>query len=263
MLKDPLLVRTGRGMQLTPRAKRLRALADQSCASIEALFAEEIFEPMSATTAFSVATPDYLALMVGQELLVTLRQTAPGVRVRFVDASVRVREQLLTAEIDLALVAHVPEVLEGLSVQPDFHDDLVCVVARGHALARRVRLSWADIQRHPRLSIEGTSDRVVFTGAGQPTEQIGIAPTHLLALPLLAAAVDSIAIVPRSLGVLAARHAAVKVIELASHDEDVEFCLAWSPVRDSDLPLRWLRQRIATILDRNITVPGRRRTKEG
>ena len=61
LLNDPLLVRAGRSMQLTPRALRMRKLLEEVCAQIELLFQPESFDPSTAKINFRVAAPDYIS----------------------------------------------------------------------------------------------------------------------------------------------------------------------------------------------------------
>ncbi len=48
LLDDPLLVRVGRTMRLTPRAVRMREQLDEICDCIEQFFQPEAFDPSTA-----------------------------------------------------------------------------------------------------------------------------------------------------------------------------------------------------------------------
>ncbi len=64
VLDDPLLVRVGRSMRLTPRAQSMRPQMEQICAEIERLFQERSFDPATADNYFVIAAPDYLAFLL-------------------------------------------------------------------------------------------------------------------------------------------------------------------------------------------------------
>lgn len=258
LLKDPLLVKVGRTMVLTPRAKRLRVLADETCTSVAALLSEEgTFDPATAVRSFSIATPDYNALIVAQELLPLLREVAPGISVSFVDANPTAHDQLLDGLLDLAVIARVPAMLNGLSVYDGFLDDQVCIASLEHPLAAQDKVSIEELSRYRRLEIDFAPHLFLDTGGQHLIEPVKIAPSHLLVLPLLAAASSSIAIVTRSLGRLAARYAPLKLIELLEPNKPIDLCIAWSPVNDADAAHRWLRDQLARILEGHLQrVPG-------
>lgn len=251
LFKDPLLVQVGRTMKRTPRADELRVLVDQSCASMAALLSEGPFNPSAAIRTFSIAMPDYVALFVGQELLPVLRNSAPGLTVRLVDASPTVREQLLAGSLDMAVLARVP-FLDGLSLQGGFFEEIVCVAGLDHPLARRSRISNEELSRHRCLDLDLTPYHLSDFGPSHASEQVKFAPSHLLALPLLVATSGTVAIVTRALARLAMRYAPLKLIELLEPGRALELCIAWSPVNDADVAHRWLRNQLARALSESL-----------
>lgn len=250
VLNDPLLVRVGRDMRRTPRAQALRPLCEAACAAIGVVVAPQIFAPDTTNRSFSVATPDNLALLLGQELMPLLRETAPGISVRFIDVGQSVREQLLSGAIDLAAFAMIPTVIEGLSHSNGYPDELVCVAANNHPLARRTTVCWADLACFPRLEIDSTPHFLIPAAPSEKTEPVTIAASHVMVLPLLAARSGSLAIVPRSLAALAMQLAPFAIIDLEDGVHSVDYCLAWNPLNDSDLAHAWLRGKLIDILER-------------
>ena len=247
LFKDPLLVQVGRAMRLTARAERLRVLADLSCASIATLLSEDPFSPSAAVRTFSIATPDYMALLLAQQLLPVLRKTAPGINVRLIDANQSVRDQLLAGFLDLAIVARLP-LLDGLSTHGGFLEEIVCVASRDHPLAKRTRISAEELSQHRCLDLDMAPYGLPNLGPNHPSEPVKIAPSHLLALPLLIASAGGIAVVTRALASLAMRYAPLKLIELREPHPPLELCIAWSPVDDADAAHQWLRDQLARAL---------------
>jgi DNA-binding transcriptional LysR family regulator len=252
LLNDPLLVKVGRDMLLTPRAERLKISADQACASISALLGEaDRFDPATADRAFSIGTPDYAVVLLGQELLRLLKQNAPSVNINMVDAGTAVREQLISGSLDLAFMARVPALLQDLSVYEGFLDPHVCIAALDHPLAENDCVSLAELNEHHRLGVSIAPHILLDFGEDHPSEPVRIGPSHLLAMPLLAAVAGSIAVVPRSLGQMVVDLFPLKLIELRDSMAPIDMCLAWNPVTDDDPAHQWLRSQLIKILERH------------
>jgi DNA-binding transcriptional LysR family regulator len=109
LLDDPVLVRAGRAMELTPRAEALASPLRRTLGEIgQLLAAEPGFDPATSTRTFVLACLDLLAPFV-PDLLARMRVEAPGVTL-----DLRVLERgdvahaLLQGEADLALAPPQP-----------------------------------------------------------------------------------------------------------------------------------------------------------
>ncbi|CDO38557.1 LysR family transcriptional regulator [Novosphingobium sp. KN65.2] len=260
VLRDPLLVKVGRGMKLTPRAERLRESVNASCDAIIQALSQESFHPAEIVRSFKIATPDYSALIVGKTLLPQLRMAAPGVSVRFSDVGLSTRQQILDGSLDMALIARIPSICEGLSIHGGFFEQKICVAGLDHPIAANGRVTLAELARHGRLNIDFASYLLLDSGEDQAAEQIRVAPSHLLVLPFMAVETGSVAVVGRALGLLAARYAPIRVIELDDCAEPTEICLAWSPANDADPAHRWLREQLIDIMAQNFELTSKQVT---
>jgi len=250
LLKDPLLVRAGKAMVLTNRARALLPLCETACAAIGAVVLDNAFEPISAQASFSIATPDYLAILLGRNLLPILRRDAPNITVGLVDVGQHVRDQLKSGEIDLALIAYLPDVVEDLSVIRGFMDPLVCVAASEHPLAQKPAVSWEGIAGYPRLAVGAKPDLFVPPYAQGAAEQISIAASHLMILPYIAGTSHSFAIVPKSLAAQSIPSPDLSIIALEDETARIEYCLAWNPSLDSDQGHAWIRSLLFHIMQK-------------
>jgi DNA-binding transcriptional LysR family regulator len=111
LLGDPLLVRSGRGMVLTPRAEALVSPLRKLLLDSERLLqGGTSFEPRTAVRHFVIAAPDFLATMLLPPLLEAAARDAPGVSLEITPSARRGNAWLLeTGEVDLALGAIVDE----------------------------------------------------------------------------------------------------------------------------------------------------------
>jgi DNA-binding transcriptional LysR family regulator len=109
LLDDPLLVRSGRAMVLTPRAEELGPPLRKLLQDAKRLLAGgATFDPATAERRFVIAAPDFLATLLLPPLLEAIALEAPSVVLEVVPSTRRGNAWLLeTGELDLALGAIV------------------------------------------------------------------------------------------------------------------------------------------------------------
>ncbi|MDB5872854.1 MAG: LysR family transcriptional regulator [Ramlibacter sp.] len=131
---DALLVRTGRGMEPTPRALELLEAMDAILAiAHEQLDPQAAFEPRGARRTFTFLGTDFGATLMLPKLVTTLRAEAPGISVRAVTNTLRpVRQQLESAEVDLA-VGGFTDLGGSFYQQALFRDSYVCLAGSAFA----------------------------------------------------------------------------------------------------------------------------------
>jgi DNA-binding transcriptional LysR family regulator len=149
LLGDPLMVRSGNGMALTPRAEGLVVPLRSGLLTLgRALSQPAVFDPGTARRTFTLASLDLFDLLVLPQLLRRVRLEAPGVDLNVAQAADRtLSERLETGEVDLAITVQMHSADEAISatgpglVQTTlFRDGLVCLLRSGHpALAPRNR----------------------------------------------------------------------------------------------------------------------------
>ena len=133
VLGDPLLVRTGRGMVLTPRAEALVGPLHKVLVDAErVLRGGGSFEPGTARREFVIAAPDFLATMLLPSLLATAARDAPGVAFEVVPSTRRGNAWLLeSGDLDLALGAVVDEA-PGIRRMDLCTEGFACAARKGH-----------------------------------------------------------------------------------------------------------------------------------
>lgn len=145
---DALLVRDGTTMVPTARAAGLAAQARRALGEIEALLAEpEAFVAANAEQRFRIASPDYIAPSWIARLAQHVSIEAPRCRIelRALGPTFDFERALADDELDL-VVGNWPSPPEHLHISLLLEDELVCVVARDHALAQAgaTQVSEAD-----------------------------------------------------------------------------------------------------------------------
>lgn len=131
-LGDPLLVRVGQKLALTPRAEALREPLHALLAQLAALTSpRRAFDPATSTRTFQLAATDYILAVVLPRLVADLRLRAPGVDLRVRPASTDIYGDLGEGGVDLAFIVRLAE-HAGIKVRKLFSDRFVCLVAAGH-----------------------------------------------------------------------------------------------------------------------------------
>lgn len=246
LLEDPLLVQIGRRMQPTPRALALRIDVDACCSALRSLFVPMRFNPENSSQSFTIATPDYLALLLSRELLPRLREQAPGVTIFFAPPD-GARDKILQGKADLALIAEFDNDLHGLKSSHRYLDSFVCITSLDHPLARKTQVTMQQIMGYPVLVTEGDGDFGPLFPTKLMLEQVRMSVSHLTSLLFLVSQSTSMAIVPRALTQLANGSFAKCSVLTIIDSSPLHFRLVWSPAIDADPAQRWLRSQIEQI----------------
>ena len=133
LLDDPLLVRAGRGMVLTPRAEELVGPLHTLLLDAERLLRGQArFEPSTAERRFVIAAPDFLATLLLPKLLEVRACEAPGISFDVVPSVRRGNAWLLeSGDLDLALGAIVDEA-PGIRRMDLCTEGFACAARKGH-----------------------------------------------------------------------------------------------------------------------------------
>jgi DNA-binding transcriptional LysR family regulator len=133
LLGDALLVRSGRGMVLTPRAEALVNPLHALLADAERLLGGgAAFDPATTTRRFVVAATDFLATVLMPALLEATAREAPGTSLEIVPSSRRGNAWLLeTGDVDLALGAIVDEA-PAIRRMDLLTEGFACAARKGH-----------------------------------------------------------------------------------------------------------------------------------
>src|SRR5262245_18228673 len=104
VLDDPLLVRTSRGMTLSPRAQRMAAPLAEALAALDGVVgAPAPFEPRELQREFRIAAIDCAQLVIVPALQTAVAKSAPGVELVGMLFGDSVERGLADGSIDLAI----------------------------------------------------------------------------------------------------------------------------------------------------------------
>lgn len=136
---DPILVRSGSGMQPTDAALRMLQPSAEILQAAEHLFTEaRAFDPRSAVRTFRIAASDYLDPQFLPKLVAYLKKHAPlcTVEIMALSHDVDYSGQLAHGDVDV-VIGNWPQPPAELRMAQLFADDTVCLVSQNHPAVRR------------------------------------------------------------------------------------------------------------------------------
>ena len=249
LLGDPLLVRHGRALVLTPRAARLLPALERGLGELaSAVGGEPEFEPGTARRTFVLGTSDYLQALIMGPLLRELAARAPGIDLSVV-VFPNLDELLESGAIDLAL--SVPDPMNrAASRQLLFDDEFVCMVRRDHPhIKRTLSLDRYLTQRHVVVAPGGTPGSVVDSALAQRglERRVALRVTNFLIAPVVVCQTDFVNTMPVRLARQLAKTYPLRLLPPPLELPRFEYLLLWHPRLEHDPAQRWLRQFVSTV----------------
>jgi DNA-binding transcriptional LysR family regulator len=243
---DQLFIKTGSGMQPTPRALELLApvLAVMETVRGE-LLVREGFDAATARRSFGLCLTDMGELIFLPRLIKQLRRAAPGCTLRTLQVPVQqIGSVLESGEADLAL-GSLHSVPEGLFQQQLFARSFVTIVNRGNrAIGETLTREQFFAMEHIVVSLSGriedAYDNVIDQGAG--ARRIYLTTPHFLTVPMIIEQnPELIATVPRELATKFATYKSIRMVETPVSVPPFGIRQFWHPRFQHDAANIWLR----------------------
>ncbi|MGH8158031.1 MAG: LysR family transcriptional regulator [Rhodanobacter sp.] len=260
---DPLLVRAGRHMVLTPYAEELRERTRSAVHDARAVLRPSVTKLDIATLqrTFTIRANDGFVEAFAALLITDAAASAPLVRLRFAakpeKTSTYLREGL--ADLEIGVVSEMgPEV----RLQALFRDRFLGVVRKGHPLELEKKVtperyvSFGHVVASRRGRTNGPVDEAL-TSLGLKRRIVAVVPSFPAALAV-ARASDLIALVPASLPGDPMHHqghapcVAMHAFELPVETAGITVSQMWHPRLEADPAHRWLRQLVLTACRRKL-----------
>ena len=248
---DPLLVRAGRNMVLTPHAESLQARAKNVVSEMRAVLNASP-APLSLSTLekrFTLRTNEGFIDAFGPALVNAAAREAPGVTLEFVAKPEKDARFLREGRVDLE-IGVLKNMGPEIRLQALFRDRFIVALAKNHPLA-----AFADMSREQFVSVGHviTSRRGLIRGpvddalaaCGMRRRIAAVVPGFSAAL---AVARDSqlIAVVPASCLQRAAGKEMV-AFPLPVSTPEITVSQMWHPRQEHESAHRWLRQLVRRV----------------
>ena len=256
---DELLVRSGQGVEPTPRALALWPSVRDALALLQESLAPGNFEPATATSTFVLAMADATAAKLVPGLVDLLEKEAPGVNLRIVPLTTRdPRDLLESGSADLA-IGHFPGVIAELTAihlqehsprflhQRLYDGEYVVVMRRHHPLARKpLTLEAYCAARHLLVSFSGRPFGFVDEALSAMSRQrrVVITVNQFFTAGRVVASTDLLTVLPRHFVEVTGIEAELTLRELPLPVPAVHVDALWHRQSAHSGAHRWLRNAV-------------------
>jgi DNA-binding transcriptional LysR family regulator len=264
--RDELLTRSGNGYELTPLARSLLPVVQESTRLIgQAFFPGQAGQPPVGDRTFSVCLSDYSMTVLGEPLLRRVHSLAP-------DATMRLRlanSELASADrgvLGYDLLIGPLGLVPGGRPEVIIRDRVVYVADPANPRLRDGRLTAEDLAALPHAAARFPD--VGSDPAAMALLRRGIAANVVLItggwlpLPFLVAGTDLVAAMPERLARRTGATAGVTIVEPPFGISELVEAAWWHPLHATDLALTWLRGIVAEVaagLPPALSLPDQRR----
>ena len=254
VVDDPLFVRTGRGMEPTPRARLIAEPIRQALDLIQnSLRLDNAFDYASSRRTFTVAVEDYGEAVIMPRFMEWLSRVAPGVRVRIrPEPGNALLAEMKRGAIDMAMEYHRTQD-EDFRVQPLMEETLVSMVRQGHPLVGD-NLSLEQYVTLAHVVIEPRSPRGPLVDRELKklglSRDIALQVPHFLSMPLIVRTTDFICTLPLRMARVYAEHFRLKVLKPPIDFPAIPVYLIWSKSLDADPGHQWFRNAFHNLCQR-------------
>ena len=249
---DPILVRAGRNMVLTPWAEATRDRARNAVNEARA-----VLQPSSGTLRvenlerlFTIRANDGFVVAFGPLLIAAVAEAAPGICIRFAPKPEKTSRYLREGLVDLEIGVQSnmgPEI----RVQRLFQDRFTGAVRKEHPLASLPVISvedyiaWGHVVASPDGALHGFVDDAL-AASGVTRKVVSVVPGFPTALSV-ALASDLIAMVPALYLRNQRMTENLHVFELPFKTRNIVVSQMWHPRMEKDPAHRWLREKILEV----------------
>ncbi|MDI4231980.1 LysR family transcriptional regulator [Bradyrhizobium sp. Arg237L] len=244
LIGDPLLVRSGARMELTPRAQALRTPLTQALEQVRALFVPDAFDAISSDRHFRLMMPDLAVELLMPPLMEKITRIAPHVTIDVVPWR---GPAIFTAEFarTIDLVISIGDAFKGFHRQRLYVDSDALAVRRGHPVGARLKKREAFLAaRHVAVVIRGQNEDLIdgwLRSKGIERRIALVVPGYIEALHVTART-DLVAFVPRRLIAALARQLSLLTVT-PPLDPGIDEQYMFYPTRaQMDPGSIWLRQ---------------------
>ncbi|MGY8680327.1 LysR family transcriptional regulator [Bradyrhizobium sp. UFLA05-153] len=211
---DPLLVRTGARMELTPRAQALRAPLAQALDQVRGLFVSEEFDAAHSERQFRLMMPDLAVELLMPPFMEKVTRLAPNVRIDVVPwRGPAIFHAEFARTIDL--VISIGNAFKGFHRQLLYTDSDALAVRRGHPVGARLKRRETFLAaRHVAVIIRGQAEDLIDTWLRTKgiERHIALVVSGYLEALHVAARTDLVAFVPRRLIAALSRQLALSTV---------------------------------------------------
>lgn len=247
---DQLLVRSGRRMELTPKAKSLIVPIREILAEIQnTIESEPKFDPATARRSFTIAMSDYVCSTLMRTIMQRHTESSPGIKFKVIQNDAKGHQELEAGTVDLIIRADMDSLESGLLTenlrsQQLIEDPWVCVVADDHPTVKD-QITLEDYLRLPHASLyfgEGTTtvESISMLQMSLDVDVRIMAPAFANLLVVLPGT-TLVTLLPSKMADLLTRYVPARILEPPFDIPPLKEIVVWHKRGDKDPAQVWLR----------------------
>lgn len=243
---DPLLVKSGRGVVMTPRARTLLPeLTDALDAVANAIQRPGVLQPERIRRTFVIRANEAVIAAAGARILELTAQEAPRADIRFELETADDMAALRHGDVDLAIGSY-SDAMSDVESEDLLAETMVSVVRPGHPLIRagsRPNLTKFAALNHIVVSRKGRrrgSLDALLREHGRPSSAASVVPSFSVALSMVARS-DATTVAPSRLASVFLDHGALVRFVSPVPLPEVVIAQLWHGSNTADQPHQWLR----------------------
>lgn len=246
---DPLFVRTGKGMEPTPRAIQIIDTARSVLSQVQSVIDDAPrFDPTQARTVFRLAMPDIAETVFLPRLMNHLRNAAPHLQLHTnVWSPDELRPAMESGEVDLAL-GYFPDLdATGFFQQRLFHQTYACILSRDHSAKETLTELAYQTLPHAVVASPSRTDELFdrFLERRRLERNVALRTPHHLSLAYIIESTELIATVPLATADRYERAGRIATVPLPFTPPSFMVRQYWHRRRHRDPGVRWLQAQIA------------------
>jgi DNA-binding transcriptional LysR family regulator len=260
-LGDELFVRTVNGMEPTPRARPMIALAKNMLERVQKeVLQQTSFDPGTTTTSFTVALSDIGEMVFLPQLLHAIQVRAPQATVSSVTLPANeVGDALESGAVDLAM-GYFPDLKKhNFFQQRLFSHGFISLLRKDHP----VRVEKLSLQQfldlgHAVVKAEGRSQEVFERHLERMNirRRVVLSTPHFMSIPFIIATTDLVVTVPLAVGTSFAAFSNVRLVQPPLEIPRFDLKQHWHRRYHDDVRHQWLRSLVAELFKDDKRWPG-------
>jgi DNA-binding transcriptional LysR family regulator len=263
-LGDELLVRKGRNLEPTPRGQELWLAVRDTLRRLQTALEPSVFEASGANTTFVLTMADATAAELMPPLVALITEQAPGISLRVVPLTTRDPRRLLEeGHADLA-IGNFPAVMTDLAARAQsgeavsflhhrlFQGDYVCVMRRGHPLAKGpFTLDRYCSARHMLVSFSGRAHGFIDEALAVlgRRRRVVLTVNQFFTAGKVVTHSDLLTVLPRHFVNVTGFADQLVLRELPLAPLTIQVDALWHQRQDSSSAHAWLRARVAALAE--------------
>lgn len=242
-LNDPLLVKSGRGLSISPTAEALLPKLNDILEGISELLLPRAFEPERFEGEIRLATADYGTYNLLPKLVPLLADTAPGLRLTTIDWRSNAFTELEDNRVDL-MIGGSPDRASNVHERVVAKDTFLCLTRKGLFAKRGIDLKdYTSINHMAISSLEGENSPIDRTLARMGVKRrVAVTIPHYFAALEIVSTTDYILLLPSRFIRRYVDQSKFDILEPPFDPPVIEISMFWNNRTHYEPANRWFRE---------------------